>query len=172
MMRGAARLLRALDWLIGGVAVALVAATAVVTCLSVFFRYVMNAALPWPEEIAGYMLVWMSFAGAYIGVRHNAHISFDVLVEMLPRPARTVTRDLVDLILIAFFMFLAVSSIRMMRILGGDSLETIDIPQGVFMASFPICAGAMVLHLLYALVKRHLDGRSAPPASGPVQVPE
>lgn len=172
MLRGAALLLRALDWMIGSVAVALVAATAVVTCLSVFFRYVMNAALPWPEELAGYMLVWMSFAGAYIGVRRGTHISFDVLVELLPRPARLAMRDLVDLILIAFFVFLTVSSLQMMRRLGGDGLETIDIPVGVFMASFPICAAAMVLHLLYAMAKRHIDRRETPPDPDPVQVPE
>ncbi|MEX2552025.1 MAG: TRAP transporter small permease, partial [Actinomycetota bacterium] len=65
-------------------AVTLVAASAILTCTAVFFRYVLNAALSWPEEVVGFLLVWLSFAGAYLALRRDAHISFGMLVDAMP----------------------------------------------------------------------------------------
>ncbi len=41
----------------------------VVVFLQVIFRFVIHASLPWSEELSRYILVWLSFLGAAIGVR-------------------------------------------------------------------------------------------------------
>lgn len=64
-------------------AVLLVAMTLVVF-LQVFFRYVVNAPLSWPEEAARILIVWLSFVGAYMAMRENKHLGFGLLVEKLP----------------------------------------------------------------------------------------
>jgi C4-dicarboxylate transporter DctQ subunit len=140
-------MLRLLDLVMAAVAVSLVAATAIITCLAVFFRYVLNAALPWPEEVAGYLLVWISFAGAYVGLRRGSHISFGALVDAMPPQSALAVRVAVDLMLAGLFLFILIYSVSMIQLLGGDRLVSVEIPQWVFMLSMPIFATGALLHL-------------------------
>jgi hypothetical protein len=43
----------------------------VVVAVQVFFRYVLNQSLFWSEELARYLLVWLSFLGASVAYRDN-----------------------------------------------------------------------------------------------------
>lgn len=152
-------LMRLFDGLMAVVTAALVAATVVITCTGVFFRYVLESALPWPEEIAGYLLVWISFLGAYLALRREGHIGFDLLLEKLPLPAQRGLRTAMDLVLIAFFAIILVMSVRMISVVGATEIETAAIPQGVFMAVLPIASAALILGLIADIVKR-LRGRA------------
>ena len=67
--------------LINGAAVALFSAMVAVTTLGVFFRYVLNDALPWAEEADRYLFIWLSFVGASITMRHKGHIAVDLLLR-------------------------------------------------------------------------------------------
>ena len=50
-------MIRLLDRVFTVAAALIVAATALITCIAVFFRSVLHSSLPWPEEISGYLLV-------------------------------------------------------------------------------------------------------------------
>lgn len=147
--------MRLLDLLVAVLTVGLVAATVVITCLAVFFRYVMNAALPWPEEIAGYLLVWISFFGAYLALRHEGHISFDMLLERLPRQGQLAARTAIDLMLAAFFGVVLWQSIRLISVVGRTEIETAAIAQGWFMAVLPLASGLIILALASGIVRRY-----------------
>jgi TRAP-type C4-dicarboxylate transport system permease small subunit len=67
--------------LVNWTAVALFTAMIVVTTLGVFFRYVLNNALPWAEEADRYLFIWLSFVGASITMRHKGHIAVDLLLR-------------------------------------------------------------------------------------------
>lgn len=146
--------MRALDRVMTAVAATLVAATAVTTCLAVFFRYGLDSALAWPEEISGYLLVWISFAGAYLALRGGGHINLDLFVEKLAAGPRKAAYIAIDAVVAAFLVLLTVLSTRMILIVGGTPLETIELPQGIFMASIPISSAAMTLALLVNIVAR------------------
>jgi TRAP-type C4-dicarboxylate transport system permease small subunit len=62
-------------------AVTLFSAMVFITALGVFFRYVLNSALPWAEEADRYLFIWLSFVGASITMRHKAHIAVDLLIR-------------------------------------------------------------------------------------------
>lgn len=151
------RLVRYLDRLMAALAVTLIAATAVVTCLAVFFRMVVGASLPWPEELTGNMLVWTSFAGAYLAARRQGHIAFELLVDKLPAGVRNILLTVNDVLLIGFFGLLAWLSFRVISVVGGTSLQTLPIPKGVFMASIPICSVALILAVAIRGVGRWRD---------------
>jgi len=63
--------------------------TAGVALVQVFFRYVLNASLPWPEELARWCFIWLVFVGVSVGVRRDTHIRIDLLVNALPERWRT-----------------------------------------------------------------------------------
>jgi len=66
---------------VNGAAVTLFSAMVAVTAIGVFFRYVLNSALPWAEEADRYLFIWLSFVGASITMRRKAHIAVDILVR-------------------------------------------------------------------------------------------
>lgn len=69
-----------------GFAVALMVACVSIALLQVFCRYVLGAALAWPEEAARYLFVWFVFVGAAMVTRRGEHITIDLLQRSLPEP--------------------------------------------------------------------------------------
>jgi TRAP-type C4-dicarboxylate transport system permease small subunit len=63
------------------VAIALMVAAILV---QVFFRYVLNAALPWPDEAARFMMLWLTGLMAPIAFRRGGFVAIDMVVEALP----------------------------------------------------------------------------------------
>jgi TRAP-type C4-dicarboxylate transport system permease small subunit len=139
-------------------AASLVAATVVITCAAVYYRYVLNSALLWPEEIAGHLLVWISFVGAYLALRKEGHLSFDLLLDHLPKQTGYWIRLAIEVLLILFFGMIFVLSIKLISVVGATHIETADIPQGLFMLVLPIASFGIMLGCLINL-KNHWKGR-------------
>ncbi|WCR05089.1 TRAP transporter small permease [Paracoccus saliphilus] len=53
--------------------------------LQVFFRYVLNNALPWPEEAARFLMLWMTGLAAPAAYRRGGFVAIDMLEYALPR---------------------------------------------------------------------------------------
>lgn len=53
--------------------------------LQVFFRYVLNNALPWPDEAARFMMLWLAGLLAPTAFRRGGFVAIDMLLLMLPR---------------------------------------------------------------------------------------
>jgi TRAP-type C4-dicarboxylate transport system permease small subunit len=66
---------------IGIVAIALMV-LAILT--QVFFRYVLNNALPWPDEAARFCMLWMTGLMAPTAFRRGGFVAIDMLGEALP----------------------------------------------------------------------------------------
>src|SRR5438067_9710599 len=93
-------LLRAVEAALFAITVAL----AVIVPLGVFFRYALNAALPWTDELGGMLLVWMTFLGAVIALDRGVHLDFDLLREKMPPRVRWLVALLCDLALAALLV--------------------------------------------------------------------
>lgn len=57
---------------------------AVIVAAQVFSRYVLNHSLFWSEELARFLLVWLTFLGASVAYFHKAHPGVDVLFSRMP----------------------------------------------------------------------------------------
>ena len=71
-------------WVAGA---ALVLMTAVISA-QVVFRYGLNSSLVWGEPLAVILMGWFIFLGAAVGIREGYHLSFDVLIHLLPQRVR------------------------------------------------------------------------------------
>jgi TRAP-type C4-dicarboxylate transport system permease small subunit len=87
------RLLGRLVTLVEWWAVSLLVAMVAIVCWAVFTRYVLNSSLVWYDEMASYLLVWLTFYGCVVVDYQRRHIGFELLVDKLA-PA---TRRLADL---------------------------------------------------------------------------
>ena len=53
--------------------------------LEVFFRYVLNNALPWPDEVARFFMLWMTGLIAPSAYRWGGFVSIDMFQRFLPK---------------------------------------------------------------------------------------
>ena len=68
----------------------------------VFFRYVLNNALAWPDEAARFLMLWMTALMAPSAMRWGGFVSIDMVPRALPRKAGLI------LMLVLLFFSLAV----------------------------------------------------------------
>ena len=58
----------------------------VVILTQVFFRYVLNSALPWPDEAARFLMLWLTGLMAPIALREGGMVAITGILERLPKP--------------------------------------------------------------------------------------
>ncbi|MGD8452798.1 MAG: TRAP transporter small permease [Phycisphaerae bacterium] len=54
----------------------------------VFTRYVLKDPSTWTDELATFLIVWVAFLGAAVGLRRGAHLGMDYFVDRLPARRR------------------------------------------------------------------------------------
>jgi len=67
---------------IGAFAVALMV---LAILIQVFFRYVLNNALPWPDEASRFCMLWMMGLMAPSAFRQGGFVAIDMLIMMMPK---------------------------------------------------------------------------------------
>jgi TRAP-type C4-dicarboxylate transport system permease small subunit len=67
-----------------GIAIVAMAAMVIAILVQVFFRYILNNALPWPEEAARFMMLWMTGLIAPTAYRRGGFVAIDMLALALP----------------------------------------------------------------------------------------
>lgn len=60
----------------------LLLAMTVAVFLQVLFRYALDAPLFWTEELARYLMIWIVYLGASVGLKRGAHVGFTYFVNL------------------------------------------------------------------------------------------
>jgi TRAP-type C4-dicarboxylate transport system permease small subunit len=148
-----AKLLGRLVGLVEWWAVCLLAGLAVLVCLGVFFRYVLNSSLVWYDEFASYMLVWLTFYGAVVADYHRRHIGFDLVVGKLAPPARKVADVVAELAVLGFQFVLFYYGWVLTERMGDETAISLPWVKVTWISSvLPITGGLLLLISLTRLV--------------------
>jgi TRAP-type C4-dicarboxylate transport system permease small subunit len=86
---------------------AIVFSYALIICLQVFYRYVLNSSLIWSEELVRYGLLWGVMIGGVIATDRHAHIALDPLRGRLPEKAYAAVALCASLIVVLFCAIVA-----------------------------------------------------------------
>jgi TRAP-type C4-dicarboxylate transport system permease small subunit len=100
----------------------------IVTAAGVFFRYVLNDALPWAEEADRYLFIWLSFIGASITMRHKAHIAVDLLLRYVTPPVKLRLALLAQACVLIFLGIVFYASGPVLEITSETRATATDIP--------------------------------------------
>ncbi len=84
MMSAFAALVKGIDWLLRAVISTIIGVMLAVIVLQVFCRYVLNAALSWPEELSRYLQIWAGLLAATYAYHEGSHVGVTFLLEKLP----------------------------------------------------------------------------------------
>ncbi|AUG99228.1 TRAP transporter small permease [Prodigiosinella confusarubida] len=74
--------------------------------VGIFFRYIMNDGISWPEPISILCMVTFTFVGAAVSYRACSHIAVSMLVDRLPDVAKKACKFLSDILMLLICLFI------------------------------------------------------------------
>ncbi|MBT8458027.1 MAG: TRAP transporter small permease [Rhodobacteraceae bacterium] len=116
---------------IGIVAIGLMVAAILI---QVFFRYVLNNALPWPDEAARFMMLWLTGLMAPTAYRRGGFVAIDLAVRALPERIGAIVS--LFLLVVALAVLLVALPIGWKEVTGFSGSFTTASLQTVFIISF------------------------------------
>jgi len=138
-----------ISWASGWMAGGCLAAIVVLISAQVFCRYVLNAPLPWPEELASMLFISMTYLGALVVPVLRQHVSVDFFYHLLPRWGRRALDVATDLYCVVFFGAIVYGGFVVMDALAGQRMPALQIPRNIIFAIVTGLAAAQVyLHVL------------------------
>lgn len=146
--RALARLARVNVTLLGAArvgALTLIGAMTVVILLQVFFRYVLGSALTWSEELARFMMVWMTFLVAPVAYRAGANVALDILIAHLRGRALAVLGILIHLLVLGFVLTFIYESLGLIERGLKMKASTLPVPMAVVYLILPASFALMTL---------------------------
>lgn len=138
------------------IAVAGLLGIVVVVVGSVFWRYVLNDAPAWSEQVALILVINVAMFGAAAGVRDEGHIGMESLVGLLPEQFQFWIGNLVGVITIVFGCILCWGCTVMAVSVSNNVIPTLGISEAY---RYMPCAIAGVLIVLFSI--EHLIAMSA-----------
>lgn len=100
-------------------------------------RYLLAAQSPWTEELAIYLLVWVSLLGASLAYAEGAHLGVDYLVGKLHPSARRLVQVAAELLVMAFSV--------VVLLYGGTELVTRTLGTGQVSPALGVAMGYVYL---------------------------
>jgi len=73
--------------------------------VQVILRYVFHSPFSWAEELARYLLIWITCLGSAYAIRDGMHISISYLQSKLKGSAQTVVRMVIYVLTLGFFIY-------------------------------------------------------------------
>lgn len=120
----------------------------------VFLRYVLNAPLPWGNEVSSLILLLIFFAGLPYCAKRNENLAMEIFYQRFPTPVKKLVNIINNGCGIVFASYLAWQGYINFEenIEYDDGAEFIDIPYWPFAFFIGLVGVSLFLHFLTALV--------------------
>ncbi|HSG03238.1 MAG TPA: TRAP transporter small permease subunit [Marinobacterium sp.] len=161
-MRAVDKALGALGWIndqaarIGlGIAWVLVAVMVATILLQVFMRYVLNNALPWPEEVARALMIWMMALVAAPALRRGDFVAITLLPDSLPNVLSRLLRLILTCVAVAILVVLSDISIDFFQRGFRTRAASFNLPRAWVYLAMAVCYFTM-LFVTVEMALKHL----------------
>lgn len=137
-------------------------AMVLVVAAQVFARYVLNHSLFWSEELARYLLVWLTMLGASVAYRRHLHPGIDIITVRLPSAAAGWVKIFTHLVAIGFFGVLIYHGTAFTHFIRFQISPALNLPKWTIYAIMPLSGVILALHAIAHLseeLKGFLRGR-------------
>jgi TRAP-type transport system small permease protein len=142
-----------LNWVVERFCALLMAALVMVIWFEVFQRYALRLGFTWGEELSRYIMIWAALMAVPVGAYRREHIGLELVSNALPIAQRRILRLVLDIIGLAFFIFLTVYGVGMAAS-GKTQYATIfGMNMVVPFASVPICGALTTIQLIVTLLR-------------------
>jgi len=157
--RLSARINQAAEYLLFGMGLGM----ALLVAVQVFFRYALNHSIFWSEELARFLLVWLTFLGASVVYYRGAHASVDFLYQRVGARSQRAMNILVYLLSLAFFLVMIVYGWRFAHFIRLQVSAALNLPKWIPHSIIPLSGLILTIHALNFLWR---EVKSAPAKRG------
>ena len=126
-------------------------------CAQVFWRYVLNDSLIWPEEVARYAFIWVSCLGMSVGVRRRDLIAIDVLWVDRPKRVRLFVSIATSLLIIPLLVVFVWQGSVLIDVAAGQQTAATNLPIGWVYLALPLSSGLALLFVAETLLRDFCD---------------
>lgn len=138
--------------LIHGVTVAIFLVLVIVVFLQVICRMI-GIAVPWTEEVARFLFIWLIYLAGYITINKGLNITFDLVLDSLPDKIWKVVFTLVNIISIIFLGLIVVLGSKVAAMNMTQLSTVLRIPIGLIYWAIPVGSVAMIVAQIEMYVK-------------------
>ena len=143
-----------------------VLAIAFILLIQVFSRYGFQYPMSWPEEVAGFIFVWLIFLGAPLAYWSGSLIGIHIFVEAMPERARTIAFVVANLIVIVFLCFLIFQGIKGIGLSWNKHTTVLQFSYAWIYVPLPIGAAALAVGYVIRIFKRLREARGGKHMTG------
>ena len=126
----------------------LLGAMSCIVFVNVALRYLTHYSIPWAEEVARYMMVWMTFIGAGLTLRYGGHVAIGNLMDALPPRTQRWLRVMIAVVLFAFFAVMIWVGYNYAMRMRFQLTPATRIPFSYIYAAIPVGFSLLMIHLL------------------------
>jgi len=147
---------RLIEWVIA----LCLAAMVVMVFGNVFFRYAFNSGFTVSEELSRWLFVWMTFLGAVVALRENAHLGTDMMVSRLGPLGRRICMGISLLGMLYCLCLLFKGSYDQFMVNVDSTSPVLEASMGWFYASgmsFAVLGAPVLLMDAYRLISGQID---------------
>ncbi|MFN3662537.1 TRAP transporter small permease [Yoonia sp.] len=144
-------------WIAG---ISLVAMTALIAA-QVFFRYVVRSPLTWTEPSSILLMGWFILLGAAVGTREGYHLSFDVVLMVVPQRVVLILHSLSDIVVAGFGGGMAWFGYELLTRTWTATMPTLGLPGGVAFIPLTLSGVLIVIFSVERLVRRAAGMKTA-----------
>lgn len=123
----------------------------IVVFAQVIFRLT-SGSLPWSEELARYLMIYMVYVGTSIGVKKSSHIAVEVVMDRCPAKVQKVVEILVYLLMMAAFVILCYYGLKIVDITMMQKSPAMQIKMGYVYMSMVLGGALMLLHCVNNMI--------------------
>lgn len=129
-----------------------IAVMVIVVFLQVVFRFIIQSSLAWSEEMARYLLIWITFLGASIGIKKKSHIGVEVVVNLFSEKIQAFIRIITNVITMTFLVAVIIWSQRLLTIVSQQRSPAMEISMAIPYAAIVVSSVLMALYILYNIL--------------------
>ena len=123
----------------------------IIVFVQVLFR-LFAGSLPWSEELARYMMIYLVYMGASVGVKYGNHIAVEFLSTMLPKKGQEVLQIVVDLLSLACFAVIIFYGFKVVNITMMQKSPAMQVKMGYIYISLVLGGGLMLFQCVVDLI--------------------
>jgi TRAP-type C4-dicarboxylate transport system permease small subunit len=126
---------------------------ALIIPVGIFYRYVLNSGLGWPEPVSILLMVLFTFVGAAASYRAGAHMAVAMITDRLPQGAQPFINLFVRLAMGSIALFMTIWGIKLCMATWNQFMDSLPaIRVGISYAPVPLGGAVTLLFVIEQLL--------------------
>ena len=130
-----------------------------IVAVQVFSRYMLNRSLFWSEELARFLLVWLTFLGASVAYYRKANPGIDVLYSRMGPALQRAAALLIHVVSIGLFAVMIYYGWQFAYFVRLQISPALNLPKWIVMSIIPASGSILLVHAVGFFLEELKRGR-------------